>query len=97
MSLRVVLVDDSLADQRALQRALEKDPETRWEVEVLGTAEEALERLHRPPLPDALVLSAEKLFHVAPCHAARAWTTRRAKLLVRLVGAAGFEPATARV
>ncbi|HLM46212.1 MAG TPA: response regulator, partial [Myxococcaceae bacterium] len=56
MSLRVLLVDDSLADQRALQRALEKDPETRWEVEVLGTAEEALERLHQPPLPDALVL-----------------------------------------
>jgi signal transduction histidine kinase len=56
MSLRVLLVDDSLADQRALQRALEKDPETRWEVEVLGTAEEALERLRQPPLPDALVL-----------------------------------------
>jgi signal transduction histidine kinase len=56
MSLRVLLVDDSLADQRALRRALEKDPDTRWEVEQSSSAEEALERLRQPPLPDALVL-----------------------------------------
>jgi signal transduction histidine kinase len=56
MSLRVLLVDDSLADQRALRRALEKDTETQWEVELASSAEEALERLERPPVPDALVL-----------------------------------------
>ncbi|QRK12634.1 hybrid sensor histidine kinase/response regulator [Archangium violaceum] len=56
MSLRVLLVDDSLADLRALRRALEKDPEARWEVEQVSSAEEALERLRNPPLPDALVL-----------------------------------------
>ncbi|MFL5353862.1 ATP-binding protein [Archangium sp.] len=56
MSLRVLLVDDSLADQRALRRALEKDTETQWEVEQVSSAEEALERLARAPPPDALVL-----------------------------------------
>lgn len=56
MILRVLLVDDSLADQRALRRSLEKDTETQWEVEVASSAEEALERLRRPPVPDALVL-----------------------------------------
>ncbi|HEX8823092.1 MAG TPA: hybrid sensor histidine kinase/response regulator [Archangium sp.] len=56
MSLRVLLVDDSLADQRALRRALEKDPEAQWEVELVSTAEEALARMGQPPLPDALVL-----------------------------------------
>ncbi|HYO55210.1 hybrid sensor histidine kinase/response regulator [Archangium sp.] len=56
MSLRVLLVDDSLADQRALLRALEKDTETRWEVELASSAEEALERLRHPPRPDVLVL-----------------------------------------
>jgi signal transduction histidine kinase len=56
MSLRVLLIDDSLADQRALRRALEKDPDTRWEVEQTRSAEEALERLRHAPLPDALVL-----------------------------------------
>ena len=56
MSLRVLLVDDSLADQRALRRSLEKDTETQWEVEVASSAEEALERLRNPPVPDALVL-----------------------------------------
>jgi signal transduction histidine kinase len=56
MSLRVLLVDDNLADQRALRRALERDPMASWEVEVASSAEEALERLHQPPLPDALVL-----------------------------------------
>ncbi|MFY0525864.1 ATP-binding protein [Archangium gephyra] len=56
MSLRVLLVDDSLADQRALRRALEKDTETQWEVELASSAEEALARLGRPPIPDALVL-----------------------------------------
>ena len=56
MSLRVLLVDDSLADQRALRRALERDTGTHWEVELAGSAEEALSRLNSPPLPDALVL-----------------------------------------
>lgn len=56
MSLRVLLVDDSLVDQRALRRALEKDAEARWEVEQASSAEEALERLRHPPAPDALVL-----------------------------------------
>ncbi|PTL81813.1 hybrid sensor histidine kinase/response regulator [Vitiosangium sp. GDMCC 1.1324] len=56
MKLSVLLVEDSLADQRALRRALEKDTETRWEVELANTAEEALERLRHAPLPDALVL-----------------------------------------
>lgn len=56
MSLRVLLVDDSLADQRALRRALEKDTGTQWEVEQYTTAEEALVRVGQPPLPDALVL-----------------------------------------
>ncbi|MET0403843.1 MAG: ATP-binding protein [Cystobacter sp.] len=56
MSLRVLLVDDSLADQRALRRALEKDTGTQWDVELASSAEEALARLDRPPMPDALVL-----------------------------------------
>ncbi len=56
MSLRVLLVDDSLADQRALRRALEKDTEVQWEVELVSSAEEALARLSHPPLTDALVL-----------------------------------------
>ncbi|MBM7119080.1 hybrid sensor histidine kinase/response regulator [Archangium primigenium] len=56
MSLRVLLVDDSLADQRALRRALEKDTGTKWDVELAGSAEEALERLAQPPMPDAVVL-----------------------------------------
>ena len=56
MSLRVLLVDDSLSDQRALRRALEKDTGTQWEVEQYGSAEEALARLSQPPRPDALVL-----------------------------------------
>ena len=56
MSLRVLLIDDSLADQRALRRALEKDTGTKWDVELASSAEEALERMNRTPLPDALVL-----------------------------------------
>jgi signal transduction histidine kinase len=56
MSLRVLLVDDSLADQRALRRALEKDPGVTWAVELAQSGEEALERLEHPPLPDALIL-----------------------------------------
>jgi signal transduction histidine kinase len=56
MSVRVLLVEDSLADQRALERALTRDPDTPWEVEVAGTAEEALRRLEPGRLPDAFVL-----------------------------------------
>ncbi len=56
MSLRVLLVDDSLADQRALRRALEKDPGTHWVVEQASSAEEALTRVGEPPPFDALVL-----------------------------------------
>jgi signal transduction histidine kinase len=56
MSVRVLVVEDSLADQRALERALARDPDTPWEVQVVGTAEEALQRLEAGCLPDALVL-----------------------------------------
>ena len=56
MSVRVLVVEDSLADQLALERALVRDPDTPWEVEVAGSAEEALQRLEAGRLPDALVL-----------------------------------------
>jgi signal transduction histidine kinase len=55
MTLRVLLVDDSLADQLAATRALERDPDTRWEVEQASTAEEALERV-AVCAPDVLLL-----------------------------------------
>lgn len=53
--MRVLLVDDSLADRLAVRRALERDPDTRWEVEQAITAEEALSRLSQSP-PDVLLI-----------------------------------------
>ncbi|SEU26955.1 hybrid sensor histidine kinase/response regulator [Stigmatella erecta] len=44
MSVRVLQVDDSAADQMMVRRALERDPDTRWAVEQVSSAEEALER-----------------------------------------------------
>lgn len=55
MTVRVLLVDDSLADRLAVRRALERDPDTRWEVEQVITAEEALARLGEAP-PDVLLM-----------------------------------------
>ncbi len=55
MTTRVLLVDDSLADRLAVRRALERDPDTRWEVEQAITAEEALTSLSQSP-PDALLM-----------------------------------------
>jgi signal transduction histidine kinase len=80
MSLRVLLVDDSLADQRALRRALEKDPETQWEVEQASSAEEALERLRHAPLPDALVLD----FHLPGMDGVTLLRTLRERCGVRM-------------
>jgi len=40
MSVRILLVDDSAADQLRVRRALERDPDTQWEVEQASTAEE---------------------------------------------------------
>lgn len=39
MSVRILLVDDSAADQLRVRRALEKEPDTQWEVEQVPTAE----------------------------------------------------------
>lgn len=55
MTVRVLLVDDSLADRLAVRRALERDPDTRWEVEQAITAEEALSHLSQSP-PDVLLM-----------------------------------------
>jgi CheY-like chemotaxis protein len=55
MTVRVLLVDDSLADRLAVRRALERDPEARWEVEQAITAEEALAYLRQSP-PDVLLM-----------------------------------------
>ncbi|QRN95993.1 response regulator [Archangium violaceum] len=56
MSLRVLLVDDSLADQTLLRRSLEKDTESQWEVELVSSSESALTRLRQAPPVDALVV-----------------------------------------
>jgi signal transduction histidine kinase len=55
MNLRVLLVDDSLADRTAVRRALERDPDTHWEVEQVDTAEAALEHLSLDP-PDVVLM-----------------------------------------
>jgi len=50
MSVRILQVDDSDADQLRVRRALEKDPDTRWEVVQVSTAEAGLEQVaHRAP------------------------------------------------
>ncbi|RKG88880.1 hybrid sensor histidine kinase/response regulator [Corallococcus terminator] len=45
MTLRVLLVDDGMADRIAVSRALAKDPDMTWEVAQVASAEEALEYL----------------------------------------------------
>ncbi|MGE6756628.1 ATP-binding protein [Corallococcus interemptor] len=42
MSLRVLLVDDGMADRLAVSRALAKDPDIQWEVVPMSNAEDAL-------------------------------------------------------
>ncbi|MHA7628081.1 sensor histidine kinase [Corallococcus sp. M7] len=42
MSLRVLLVDDGMADRLAVSRALAKDPDMQWEVVPMSNAEDAL-------------------------------------------------------
>ncbi|SEM58471.1 Response regulator receiver domain-containing protein [Stigmatella aurantiaca] len=55
MSVRVLQVDDSAADQMMVRRALERDPDTRWEVEQFSSAEEALERA-TASVPDVVLM-----------------------------------------
>ncbi|MBN8469790.1 hybrid sensor histidine kinase/response regulator [Corallococcus exiguus] len=42
MSLRVLLVDDGMADRLAVSRALARDPDMKWEVVPVSSAEDAL-------------------------------------------------------
>ncbi|RKG70874.1 hybrid sensor histidine kinase/response regulator [Corallococcus sp. CA054B] len=42
MSLRVLLVDDGMADRLAVSRALARDPDMQWEVVPMSNAEDAL-------------------------------------------------------
>ncbi|WP_225408757.1 ATP-binding response regulator [Stigmatella hybrida] len=55
MSVRVLQVDDSAADQMVVRRALERDPDTRWAVEQFSNAEEALERA-TASVPDVVLM-----------------------------------------
>ncbi|MDC0710344.1 ATP-binding protein [Stigmatella sp. ncwal1] len=55
MSVRVLQVDDSAADQLVVRRALERDPDTRWTVEQVSTAEEGLERA-TASIPDVVLM-----------------------------------------
>lgn len=55
MSVRVLQVDDSAADQMMVRRALERDPDTRWAVEQFSSAEEALERA-TASVPDVVLM-----------------------------------------
>lgn len=55
MSLRVLLVEDSPSDRMAARRALERDPDETWELEIAGSAEEALTRIAAAP-PDAVLV-----------------------------------------
>ncbi|MDY7227097.1 hybrid sensor histidine kinase/response regulator [Hyalangium rubrum] len=55
MRVRVLLVDDSTSDRIRVRRALEKDPDTQWEVEFVSTAEEGLARATQSP-PDVLLM-----------------------------------------
>ncbi len=49
MSIRILLVDDNTSDQLRVRRALERDPDTRWEVVQVLTAEQGLEHVARNP------------------------------------------------
>jgi len=55
MSVRILLVDDSNADLLRVRRALEKDPDTQWEVEQASTAEAGLEIVARHT-PDVVLM-----------------------------------------
>ena len=55
MNLRVLLVDDGTADRLAVSRALARDPDMRWEVEQVSSAEDALAYL-ATNTPDAMLL-----------------------------------------
>ncbi|HEX8703445.1 MAG TPA: hybrid sensor histidine kinase/response regulator [Myxococcaceae bacterium] len=55
MSVRILLVDDSKADLLRVRRALERDPDTKWEVEQVSTAEEGLEHVARHALDVVLM------------------------------------------
>lgn len=55
MSLRVLLVDDGMADRLAVSRALAKDPDMQWEVVPMSNAEDALAYLSGNPV-DAMLL-----------------------------------------
>ncbi|NNB93080.1 response regulator [Corallococcus exiguus] len=55
MSLRVLLVDDGMADRLAVSRALAKDPDMQWEVVPVSSAEDALAYLSANAV-DAMLL-----------------------------------------
>ncbi|MBN9688257.1 MULTISPECIES: hybrid sensor histidine kinase/response regulator [unclassified Corallococcus] len=55
MSLRVLLVDDGMADRLAVSRALARDPDMQWEVVPMSNAEDALAYLSGNPV-DAMLL-----------------------------------------
>ena len=55
MSLRVLLVDDGMADRLAVSRALARDPDMQWEVVPVSSAEDALAYLSANAV-DAMLL-----------------------------------------
>ncbi|MFP2902566.1 response regulator [Corallococcus sp. 4LFB] len=55
MSLRVLLVDDGMADRLAVSRALARDPDMQWEVVPVSSAEDALAYLSANPVDAMLV------------------------------------------
>ncbi|RKH71388.1 hybrid sensor histidine kinase/response regulator [Corallococcus aberystwythensis] len=55
MSLRVLLVDDGMADRLAVSRALARDPDNQWEVVPVSSAEDALAYLSANAV-DAMLL-----------------------------------------
>ncbi|NRD43460.1 hybrid sensor histidine kinase/response regulator [Corallococcus exiguus] len=55
MSLRVLLVDDGMADRLAVSRALARDPDMKWEVVPVSSAEDALAYLSANAV-DAMLL-----------------------------------------
>ncbi|RKH11563.1 hybrid sensor histidine kinase/response regulator [Corallococcus sp. CA047B] len=55
MTLRVLLVDDGMSDRIAVSRALAKDPDMKWEVAQVASAEEALTYLSQHSA-DAMLL-----------------------------------------
>jgi signal transduction histidine kinase len=55
VSVRVLHADDSAADQMMVRRALERDVDTRWAVEQVSSAEEALEHA-AAAVPDVVLM-----------------------------------------